>query len=72
MNHSEEATRILESEAYQLAVANARERIKADWSRCKASIEQREALWHAYQMVDSVTRELRVLTETRRMEKLHG
>ena len=72
MNHAEEARRILESETYQKAVTSARERIKADWSRCNAGVDQREALWHAYQMVDSVTRELRVLTDNRQMEKLHG
>jgi len=67
-----EARRILESDVFVRAVANARERKKEEWARCKEGTEQREALWHAFQQVDSVSRELRTFMEKQHLEVASG
>lgn len=58
----EEAAKILANEAYQQAVENAKKRKKDEWSTATTS-SQRETLWHEYQALDSVTRELRVMRD---------
>ncbi len=53
---------ILGSDVFAEAVEGAKQRIKNEWAS-QASAEARERLWHRYQAVDEVVRELRAIRD---------
>lgn len=59
---AEEAQKILANEAYQQAVENAKQRLKNEWATNPTPV-QREALWHQFQALDAVSRELRAMRD---------
>lgn len=61
-SRGERAAQILDSEVYREAVSGARQQIKDDWTKAKASAE-REALWHEFQAVERVTRALKIIRD---------
>ena len=56
------AKEILDSKAFQKAIANTRDRLFAEWCNEKSQAS-REALWHRSQATEAVTRELRILAQ---------
>ena len=68
VRYAEEAGRILESDAYQEACRRYEERLVRKWKKCMEGTEKREALWHAVQEADGITKELKTMIGTERME----
>lgn len=59
---SRKAAEILDEEVYKTAIQNAKSRMKDEWATA-SSPQQREALWHQYQAVEGVSRELRIIRD---------
>lgn len=59
---SRKAAEILSEEVYTDAVKNAKSRMKDEWATA-SSPQQREALWHQYQAIEGVSRELRIIRD---------
>lgn len=62
------AAQILESEVYKEAQAGARERLKQAWTNAQ-SANEREALWHKYQAVEELNRQLVIIRDRGIMER---
>lgn len=58
----ERAREILDSEVFLESSENARLRIQEEWTNAKKP-ETREALWHQYNSLDAIPRELRVMRD---------
>lgn len=58
----ERAKALLESEVFLECSENARLRIQEEWTNAKEP-ETREALWHQYNSLDAIPRELRVMRD---------
>ena len=58
----ERAAQILENEVFVEAVSGAKRRIRDSWTIAKSAPE-REALWHQYQAIDAVTKELAIIRD---------
>ena len=58
----ERAGAILESEVFLECSENAKLRIYEEWKSAKKP-EKREALWHQYNSLDAIPRELRVMRD---------